>query len=150
MAAKDEAQAASTVKFDPPRSKRLATRPAMTLSSRPGNDSSVHSGNRFQASSGILSMVRGSSQRVAYFCPKSPMPPPQPSMTLVCSLSKSPSSQPASASARRTASSASSCIGSIEARDFGGMPNRIGSKATSSINPPQREYTLSLVSLFVS
>jgi hypothetical protein len=44
MAARADAQAASTTKLGPCRSNRLATRPAMTLPSSPGMVSSVISG----------------------------------------------------------------------------------------------------------
>ena len=50
-AASDEPQAASTVKFAPPRSSRLAIRPAATFISSPGKLSSVHSGSRSPRSS---------------------------------------------------------------------------------------------------
>ena len=45
-AAKDEAQAASTVKLEPPRSRRLAILPEITLAKIPANESSVSLGNR--------------------------------------------------------------------------------------------------------
>ena len=41
IAAKEEAQAASTVKLEPPQLKRLATLPAATFNSKPGKVSSV-------------------------------------------------------------------------------------------------------------
>ena len=42
IAAKEPAQAASTTQLVPPRSKRFATRPAMTLPNIPGNEFSTH------------------------------------------------------------------------------------------------------------
>jgi len=42
IAASEPAQAASTTQLVPPRSKRLATRPAITLPSIPGNEFSTH------------------------------------------------------------------------------------------------------------
>lgn len=44
-AASEEAQAASTVKLGPPRSRRFAIRPEITLASMPGNESSVSAGS---------------------------------------------------------------------------------------------------------
>ena len=44
MAAKEPAQAASVVKLVPPQLNRLAIRPATTLLSKPGNESSCHFG----------------------------------------------------------------------------------------------------------
>ena len=41
MAAKEPAQAASTTQLIPPKSKRLATRPAITLPNIPGNEFST-------------------------------------------------------------------------------------------------------------
>ena len=92
IAAREEAQAASTVKFDPPKSKRLATRPAITLEIKPGNVSCVHSGKRSQTLSDGASTIRGISERVAYFPPSSAIPPAAPRMTEVFSRSKSPDS----------------------------------------------------------
>ena len=122
IAANEDAQAASTVKFRPPKSMRLATRPAATLSSVPAKDSSVHSGRRSQTLASGVSTKRGSSARTAYWVPRSPRPPPAPSTIEVFSRSKSPSARPASARPRRATSSVSSCIGSIAFIDFGGMP----------------------------
>ena len=64
-AASDEPQAASTVKFTPPRSKRLATRPAITFKRIPGKLSSVHSGRRAAAVGGIEPFSAGSDERTA-------------------------------------------------------------------------------------
>ena len=88
-AAKEDAQAASTVKFAPPKSNRFATRPADTLSKMPGNDSSVHSGRRVQTAASGCSTMRLSSLRVAYCWPKSALPPLAPKITEVFSRSNS-------------------------------------------------------------
>src|SRR5579884_3451948 len=45
-AANEEAQAASTAKFTPPRLKRFATRPAATFNRIPAKESSVQRGSR--------------------------------------------------------------------------------------------------------
>src|SRR3546814_16026327 len=74
IAASDEAQAASTVRLTPPKSRRLAMRPAATFGSTPANDSSVHSGKRSQTSSLMFSTKRGSSARRPYCTPSSPAP----------------------------------------------------------------------------
>ena len=80
-AASDEAQAASVVKFTPPKLRRLAMRPGTTLSSSPAKVSSVHSGRRLATSSGSAPLKRGHSERMPYCVPTSPAPPLAPMIT---------------------------------------------------------------------
>ena len=80
-AAKEDPQAASTVKFTPPRSNLLATRPAITFSKMPGKLSSVHSGNRSATLSGTSPSKAGKVARTAYCWPKGAAPPPTPMIT---------------------------------------------------------------------
>src|SRR5579883_1231905 len=63
---RDEAQAASTVKFTPPRLKRLAIRPATTLGRMPAKESSVHAGRRSSSASGVWPIRCGKVARTAY------------------------------------------------------------------------------------
>ena len=51
-AASDDAHAASTVKLEPPRSRRLAMRPEMTFDRMPGNESSVSRGSTASSAGG--------------------------------------------------------------------------------------------------
>jgi hypothetical protein len=66
-AAREEAQAASTVQFIPPRSKRLATRPAVTLTRIPGKESSVHGGRSCIGPAAASPSRPGRAARTAYF-----------------------------------------------------------------------------------
>jgi hypothetical protein len=87
-AASDEAQAASVVRFMPPKFSRLAMRPAATLGKMPAKESSVHSGRRAATSFGSVPLKRGSSERRPYCMPKSPAPPLAPMITEARSRSK--------------------------------------------------------------
>ena len=89
-AASDEPHAASTVWLVPPKSKRLATRPAATFSNSPENDSSFQSGSLSNTSGLGLPTTLSNSVRAAYCTPKSPSPPLAPKITEVFSLSKLP------------------------------------------------------------
>jgi hypothetical protein len=62
-AASPAAQAAEVDRLVPPRSNWLATRPAITLGSRPGKESSVHSGSCAITCSGTSRITMGSSER---------------------------------------------------------------------------------------
>ena len=139
----DDAQAASTVKFGPPRSKALAMRPAMTFESSPGIESSVMLGkpclkrvtqpsstaSRISSgraansgTSASAACMAGVKTRSVELSRNSPPPIELPRMTATRdrSMAESPVT-PASSRAWPTASSAIFWTGSIEAATFGGI-----------------------------
>ena len=146
------AQAASVTQLVPRRSKRLAMRPATTLPSSPGKDDSCHGTNpaamRSQmtvaSSSGTPESRRALSQigrcRRLTMVPRSSWPEVTPRMTLARSRSIW-ANWPcvASSSTRCATMRASSCAVSVAGRMDGGMPNSIGSKATSGRKAPRLE-----------
>ena len=147
----EEAQAASVVQLVPPRLKRLAMRPVITLPSRPGKVASVQgtywsemrwhtawaSGSGTPWSRKALSHT-GRCSRLA-ISPSSSMPAAAPRITLtreVSILANCP--RVASSSTRRATISASSWQVSMEESVLGGTPNSIGSKSTLSRKAPRR------------
>ena len=143
-----DAQAASRVTLVPPRSKRLATRPAEILVNTPANASSVHSGRRSQAS--LSGSIRFRCARAISESPSRPPPSAEPTITDVFSRSNSPPSYPASISARRATSRDNNWGTPICGITFGGMPYRLGSNAISGKKPPHFESAESFPDSFSS
>lgn len=150
-AASELAQAASTVQLVPPRSKRLAMRPATTLPSMPGKEFSSHGMYAFlkrraiSSASASLSPTLRTTSFSTGVCRRAEsgwvreLAPVTPRMTPVRLASyQSAPSVPASRSTSRATVSDSSCRMSVTSRVFGGRPNSMGLKATSGRNPPRR------------
>lgn len=145
------AQAASTVQLVPPRSKRLAMRPATTLPSMPGKEFSSQGMYAFLKRSATSSAwaslsptLRTTSFRTGVWSRAesgwvSELAPVTPRMTPVRVGSYQPEpSVPASRRTSRATVSERSWRMSVTSRVFGGRPNSIGLKAISGRNPPRR------------
>jgi hypothetical protein len=150
-AASELAHAASSAQLVPPRSKRLATRPAMTLPSRPGNVLSCHGTNwsamashAFSTTASFMPIRRRPSRHIGRamrpdMWATSCVVAAAPRMTLVRCRSKR-GVTPLSASARQRCamSSASSWATSVLGRLDGGRPKAKASKGCGGTNPPRR------------
>ncbi len=149
-AASELAQAASTVQLVPPRSNRLAIRPATTLPSMPGKEFSSHGANALVNLSAISSASRsvspherttslstGVCSRVASGC-VSELAPVMPRTTPVRDGSYQPEPvAPASRSVCLATVRLSSCRTSVTSRVFGGSPYSIGLNGTVGTKPPR-------------
>ena len=151
IAENDDAHAASVTQLVPPRSSRLAMRPATTLPSSPGNVLSVHSGCsariRSQASCATSSAMParripwshiGRLIRLA-MAPNSSWPEVTPRITEARRRSSSPNwVRSASSSTRWATMSARSCAVSVDGTTLGGTPKLSASKSIGSRKPPRR------------
>ena len=150
MAENELAQAASVTQLVPPRSRRLAMRPATTFPRRPGNVDSCHG-----TYASLIRFVIASTSSSAYPRPRSEffqtgcwrrltMVPSSswelvtPRMQLIRSLSTF-GQRPRVASSRTclATTSARSCVVSVAGTIDGGTPHSSGSKGTGSRNAPR-------------
>ncbi len=145
------AHAASTVMLMPPRSSRLATRPATTLPSMPGKEFSSHGAYARRnlaaissASRSVRPQLRTTSLmtgvwRRAVSGWVSWLAPVMPRTTPVREASYQGWSAPASLSRSRATTRLRSWRTSVTSRVFGGRPNSSGLNGTSGMKPPRRE-----------
>ena len=133
-AEREDAHAASTTKFDPEASRRLAILPDTTLASIPGKESVVRGGRAASSSSGRLPVYIGSPVLRAIPAERS-LPDSAPKIMLVMA-STDPGVRPASIRALFVASRERSWTGSMLARARGGMPYETGSKGVAGRNAP--------------
>ena len=149
-ALKAEAQAASQTQLVPPRSRRLAMRPATTLPRSPGKLAScqgVYSPSMRPSSSTTLLSGRPASRRTLrqtgfwrrlFMDPSSSWALVTPRMTLILLLSISANWPPAASSSTRFAvMSARSWEVSVAGTMLGGTPHSSGSKGMSSRKAPR-------------
>ena len=149
------AQAASMTQLVPPRSRRLAIRPAATFPRRPGNEFSCQptyeSAIRLTTSSVVVSSIPEAfkARRQIGWPSRAPKGmtssrvPVTPRITLTRERSRSlafsePSAYPASSSACLATIRPSTWVVSVASRLLGAMPYSIGEKSTGLRNPPRR------------
>ena len=151
MAANELAQAASVTAFEPPRSRRLATRPATTLPSRPGKLASLQGVKHLAISSAaffaafssmpaarIPAIHWGHARREAIW-PNSSCPEVTPRMQEIRERSTTSRGPPKQSSrAVRATSSANNCAVSVDGSSDGGMPSFKVSNGTLGKKAPRR------------